>query len=224
MKSLAFLLTVFFLYLGCGDTDSLNNNSTFETADLINPFATALLDFFADSYRGDSAPLHFDGFSTGAFIVDGMGTMGILAIKISQPIPDNYPWFTNRVFYLHDDEILYYEIPVYRRSRIIITENNRRLVHLHECGVWSAFDLFGVVDGRLVQTSRLEWRQTFPCEQHPYGEEIFSYFNKNNQEIDWHHIPRFITEEEYNEIIVKYGLDRTLDIWQNRFNLNIWQN
>ena len=203
-----------------GPISEMHFCDTFEAADSINLFATALLEFFSDGYKGDNAPTHLGGFSTGAFIVDvdGTGTMGVLAIKISQPIPYDYPWFDNRVFYLYDGNILYYDIPIYRRSRILITEESRRLVHIHEGGTWLAFDFFSLAGGRLVQSSRLEWAVTYPCEQHPYGEDVFSYFNENNWEINWSHPPRFITEEEFNEIIVKYGLDKTFCVWSNRFN------
>ena len=209
------VLILVFALAGCRSADIYDNNET----QLIETAPPAMADDDEDSQQEDNgydAPasphplaIALKDFIAGAedeikaFLVDvdGNNTEGILAIDLS-----GFPMGT--LLYIHDGILHQADVGPQDAGFVSsMTEGGRRLVNLMGDGGQRSYTLFGIEEGELVEALIIHVSMT--------GEYSGEY-----PDITWYHDYRYggwdgeiITQEEFNNIRTRYGLDNVRGSW-----------
>ena len=159
-----------------------------------HPFATALREYFMGC-AGDMG----QDVRTAVFVdADGAGTLGVLATR-----SEYFPF--GRVFYIYDGELFYKDVGPQDAGFVTgVTAEGRRMVNLMgDGGQWS-FTLFGIENGRLTETFTI-FGETIDGINNAYYYFPRGLYNWENRQS--------ITQEEFNAIRTRYGLDNTSAWW-----------
>jgi len=185
-----------------------------------NPFAAILLEYFSESVE-NPYPMFTAGGNTFSNLVDidGNGTQGVLAIRsevrhagyglvapgINEFVAIYRPVTVGRVFYLYNGEVFYTDIGMLEGFpySVDITANGRIVKVTGDGGNWS-YTLFGMESGRLVPTLTI-YGELASSDIYPFY--AFDYFLYSGGESEGWQNRKSITEEEFNEIRIRYGLD-----------------
>jgi len=183
-------------------TDLTSTTDAYEVQDLnqhANPFAAPLLEYLDGSVENPDA-ISAGGYSAYSNLIDidGNGTIGVLALRSEEPY--GWPIFYGKVFYLNNGELLYLDLGALEGFpyAVSLTAENRLVLVTGDGGQWS-YTLFGIDNGRLVGTLTL------------YGEMAdgysYNYFYYRGGRSEGWEIRIPITEAEFDEMRIRYGLD-----------------
>ena len=173
--------------------------------ELPHPFVLALYDFFAGniSYNPDTGE-KLSNPAAYLVDVDGNGTQGVLALR-NEARYTTTPFLFGKVFYMYDGKLFYKDVGVQDIGFVThITADGNRIVNRSFNISWT-YTLFSIENGRLTAafTIRGEMGSTGLYYNYYYwtGGFGFSYLGDFLNRIP-------ITEEEFNAIRIRYGLDR----------------
>ena len=139
--------------------------------------------------------------------IDDAGTMGVFAIRY-----EDEGWTTaGRVFYIYGGELFYkdfYYLDIIATAGVTVRDN--RL--WHGVGDWGGYtSLFGMVNGRLTETSALLFMVDLLTEDVEFA--YLADIPPGTGGWMWWDLARRVSEAEYNEIEAGYGLDNTRSIF-----------
>ena len=187
-------------YLEPWDNNFITNNFLLSG---VNPFATALLEYFADS-----APMP-DADSTMAFMVNVDGAPGVVAIRHPQPF---FP--EARLFVFTGIELIYKDIGSVAGfpSSIGITQDGRPVKVSGDAGDLS-YTLFGGATDLETHNDVIIYTHTIYAELVDFQNMTHNHYQFRGgfeEGIAGERTP--ISEEEFNELRARYGLDN-FRIW-----------
>ena len=178
-----------------------------------HPFALALRDYFAGnvSYNPDTGEKSSNPV---AYLVDvdGNGTQGVLARR-NEARYSTAPFPFGKVFYMYDGKLFYKDVGLQDVGFVThITADGNRIVNrsIHMSG--QTYTLFSIENGRL--TAAFTIRRENICLRNLYYNYYYwtGGFGFGNLGGSPNRKP--ITEEEFNAIHIRYGLDR-MRSWQD---------
>jgi len=174
-----------------------------------NPLLSALTEYFEGVTNGTTAAFWVN--------IDGDGNQGILATRFDDNV---FP--EGRVFYLYNGELLYLDVGQQDAGLVTgITASENRIVNLMADGGQRSYTLFGIENGRLVNALMLFTESVWYEDEDDWY--YISYYYKfpgdwmsaGWNEEEWENRNQYlITQEEFDEIRVRYGLD-TLQTWHD---------
>ena len=168
----------------------------------LHPFAAALRQFIADT-NGAAVAFLVD--------IDGNGIEGMLAIDVRMSYP-NFPH--GIVFYLYNDTLSYKDLG--RQGELFttrITAEGNRVVHAMGDGGRSSYTLFGIENGRLVETLNI-YIDLAGFEDDELLYNLYTYYGSWNE--GWNNRKLIIAQKEYGVLLAflaEYGLDNFRAPW-----------
>lgn len=201
------VVALFFAFTACGSNSEVQESAgVTEPPHTPNPFAIPLLDFFAE---GLQLPEYYEQDSTKAILVDMDGNGGYVVIAARHVLHDDgiSPVLNYRIFrvdnsYLdiaHNDEHLVF---------ITINSDGLPIISTHPADTVHSFTPIEMENGDLIFPFTIQRHWNDGEFQYIYidGGLFFGWVPEGiNRAVNWD-TRRYITEEEFDEIMLAYNL------------------
>jgi hypothetical protein len=176
-----------------------------------SPIAVSLLEFFSGGVEGLRSPF-YPAFDTLAILVDldGLGTPGVVAVRHEYECNPSLSFSITKIFYFYNDTLNYKYLGSLEGFPFAlgVTSERRPFLVGGDAG-YNHYTIFGFDDGRLVYDfAIIRAMNQCPTYHHHYYYYLFipgGIFNVNTSEEGLS-----ITEYQFNEIRLQYGLDNLL--------------